>query len=101
MEVPLTRKRKANAGAGTGSSAADIAGPYTAGSVPPLQRTLAVNTSGEVVLEGPSKSTSTPEGVAEGPYDSRRRLRELIGAPGSRIPDEQLRDVPFYPAMGA
>ncbi|KAL2475446.1 Uncharacterized protein Adt_36182 [Abeliophyllum distichum] len=101
VEVPLTRKRKANAGAGTGPSAADIAGPYTAGSVPPLQRTLAVNTSGEVVLEGPSKSTSTLEGVAEGPYDSRRRLRELIGAPGSRIPDEQLRDVPFYPAMGA
>ncbi|KAL2453225.1 Uncharacterized protein Adt_49275 [Abeliophyllum distichum] len=94
-------RRKANAGAGTGPSAADIAGPYTAGSVPPLQRTLAVNTSGEVVLEGPSKSTSTPEGVAEGPYDSRRRLRELIGAPSSRIPDEQLRDVPFYPVMGA
>ncbi|KAL2453098.1 Uncharacterized protein Adt_49401 [Abeliophyllum distichum] len=93
--------RGSYAGAGTGPSAADIAGPYTAGSVPPLQRTLAVNTSSEVVLEGPSKSTPTPEGVAEGPYDSKRRLRELIGAPGSRIPDEQLRDVPFYPAMGA
>ncbi|KAL2493370.1 Uncharacterized protein Adt_28998 [Abeliophyllum distichum] len=102
VEVPLTRKRKANAsGDGTGPSAADIAGPYTAGSVPPLQRTLAVNTSDEVVLEGPSKSTPTPEGGAEGPYDSKRRLRELIGVPGSRIPDEQLRNVPFYPAMGA
>ncbi|KAL2512859.1 hypothetical protein Adt_18459 [Abeliophyllum distichum] len=88
VEVPLTQKRKANAsGGGTGASAADIADPYTAGSVPPLQRTLAVNTSGEVVLEGPSKSTPTPEGGAEGPYDSKRRLRELIGVPGSRIPD--------------
>ncbi|KAL2474635.1 Plus3 domain-containing protein [Abeliophyllum distichum] len=100
VEVPLTRKRKANAsGAGTGASAADMAGPYMAGSVPPLQRTLAVNTSGEVVLEGPSKSTPTPEGGAEGPYDSKRRLRELIGVPGLRIPDEQLRNVPFYRAM--
>ncbi|KAL2491650.1 hypothetical protein Adt_27278 [Abeliophyllum distichum] len=68
---------------------------------PPLQRTLAVNTSGEVVLEDPPKSTPTVEDVAEGPYDSKRRLRELIGAPGSRIPDDQLRSVPFYPAMGA
>ncbi|KAL2476718.1 Uncharacterized protein Adt_37454 [Abeliophyllum distichum] len=101
VEMPLTRKRKTNAGASTGTSAADIAGPYTAGSVPPLQRTLAVNPSGEVVLEGPPKSTPTPEDVAEGPYDSKRRLRELIGAPGSRIPDDHLRSVPFYPAMGA
>ncbi|KAL2525650.1 putative abhydrolase domain-containing protein [Abeliophyllum distichum] len=101
VEVPLTRKRKTNAGASTGPSVADIAGPYTAGSVPPLQRTLAVNTSGEVVLEGPPKSTPTLEDAAEGPYDSKRRLRELIGAPGSRIPDDQLRSVPFYPAMGA
>ncbi|KAL2504189.1 Uncharacterized protein Adt_19810 [Abeliophyllum distichum] len=98
VEVPLIRKRKANA---SGASVADIADPYTAGSVPPLQRTLAVNTSGEVVLDVPSKSTPTPEGGAEGPYDSKRRLRELIGVPGSRIPDEQLWNVPFYPAMGA
>ncbi|KAL2534345.1 Uncharacterized protein Adt_07696 [Abeliophyllum distichum] len=69
VEVPLTRKRKANAGAGTGPSAADIAGPYTAGSVPPLQRTLAVNTSGEVVLEGPPKSTPDSRGCG------RRALR--------------------------
>ncbi|KAL2540564.1 Uncharacterized protein Adt_01542 [Abeliophyllum distichum] len=64
------------------------------------ERTLAVNPSGEVVLEGPPKSTPTPEDVAEGPYDSKRRLRELIGAPGSRIPDDHLRSVPFYPVMG-
>ncbi|KAL2524167.1 Uncharacterized protein Adt_09221 [Abeliophyllum distichum] len=101
VEMPLTRKRKTNAGASTGTSAADIAGPYTAGNVPSLQRTLAVNPSGEVVLEGPPKSTPTPEDAAEGPYDSKRRLRELIGAPGSRIPDDHLRSAPFYPAMGA
>ncbi|KAL2497684.1 Uncharacterized protein Adt_23234 [Abeliophyllum distichum] len=106
VEVPLSRKRKAKAsgagaGAGAGASAVEIADPYTAGSVPPLQRTLAVNTSGKVVLEGPSKSTPTPEGGTGGPYDSKRRLRELIGGPGVRIPDDSLWNVPFYPSMGA
>ncbi|KAL2492420.1 Uncharacterized protein Adt_28048 [Abeliophyllum distichum] len=73
VEVPLSRKRKAKAsGAGAG-----------------------------VVLEGPSKSTPTPEGGAGGPYDSKRRLRELIGIPGARIPDDVLRNLPFYPSMGA
>ncbi|KAL2542549.1 ABC transmembrane type-1 domain-containing protein [Abeliophyllum distichum] len=66
-----------------------------------LQRTLAVNTSGVVVLEGPSKSTPTPEGGNGGPYDSKRRFRELIGAPGTRISDDVLRNLPFYPSMGA
>ncbi|KAL2486666.1 hypothetical protein Adt_31422 [Abeliophyllum distichum] len=66
-----------------------------------LQRTLTVNTSGEVVLEGPSKSTSTLEGGNGGPYDSKRRFRELIGAPGTRIPNDVLRNLPFYPSMGA
>ncbi|KAL2543008.1 hypothetical protein Adt_03986 [Abeliophyllum distichum] len=104
VEVPLSRKRKAKAsgaGAGAGASAVEIADPYTAGCVPPLQRTLAVNTSGEVVLEGPSKSTPTPEGGTGGPYDSKRRLRELIGGPGVRILDDSLRNVPFYLSMGA
>ncbi|KAL2456915.1 Uncharacterized protein Adt_46577 [Abeliophyllum distichum] len=104
VEVPLSRKRKAKAsgtGAGAGASAVEIADPYTADSVPPLQSTLAVNTSGEVVLEGPSKSTPTPEGGTGGPYDSKRRLRELIRGPGVRIPDDSLRNVLFYPSMGA
>ncbi|KAL2534012.1 Uncharacterized protein Adt_07363 [Abeliophyllum distichum] len=100
-EVPLSRKRKAKAsGSGVGTSAVEIADPPTACSVPPHQRTLTVNTSGEVVLEGPSKSTPTPEGGNGGPYDSKRHLRELIGAPGVRISDEQLRNVPFYPGHG-
>ncbi|KAL2518231.1 Uncharacterized protein Adt_14478 [Abeliophyllum distichum] len=104
-EVPLSRKRKAKAsGAGASqamASAVEIADSYTTYSVPPFQRTLTVNTSGEVVLEGPSKSTPTPEGGNGGPYDSKRRFRELIGASGARIPDDVLRNLPFYPSMGA
>ncbi|KAL2497221.1 putative abhydrolase domain-containing protein [Abeliophyllum distichum] len=105
VEVPLSRKRKAKAtGAGasqTTVNVVEIANPYPACTVPPLQRTMTVNTSGEVVLEGPSKSTPTPEGGNGGPYDSKRRLREMIGGPGVRIPDDSLRNVPFYPSMGA
>ncbi|KAL2492892.1 Uncharacterized protein Adt_28520 [Abeliophyllum distichum] len=67
----------------------------------PLQRTLAVHTSGDVVLEGPSRVTPTPESGDGRPFDSKRRLRELIGAPGARIPDDVLRNLPFYPSMGA
>ncbi|KAL2460251.1 Uncharacterized protein Adt_43671 [Abeliophyllum distichum] len=104
-EVPLSRKRKARP-SGPGASQAAVTSvestdPPTTTSVPPLQRTLAVNTAGEVVLEGPSKSTPTSEGESGGSYESRRRLRELIGAPGARIPDDMLRSVPFFPSMGA
>ncbi|KAL2466613.1 Uncharacterized protein Adt_42464 [Abeliophyllum distichum] len=66
----------------------------------PLQRTLVVNPSGEVVLEGPSRPTPTPESRDGGPFDSKRRLQELIGALGARIPDDVLRNLPFYPSMG-
>ncbi|KAL2519563.1 hypothetical protein Adt_15810 [Abeliophyllum distichum] len=104
-EVPLSRKRKAKS-SGTGASQAtasivEIADSYTTCSVPPLQRMLAVNTSGEVVLEGPSKSTPAPEDGNGGPYDSKRRFRELIGTLGARIPDDVLRNLPFYSSMGA
>ncbi|KAL2505985.1 Uncharacterized protein Adt_21606 [Abeliophyllum distichum] len=104
-EVPLSRKRKARpSGPGTSQAAAtvvEIADPPTSVSVPPLQRTLTVNIAGEVVLEGPSKPAPAPGGETEGAYESKRRLRELIGAPGARIPDDALRSVPFYPSMGA
>ncbi|KAL2527107.1 Plus3 domain-containing protein [Abeliophyllum distichum] len=77
-EVPLSRKRKAkSSGVGPSQATADaveIAGLSTTCSVSPLQRTLAVNTSGEVVLEGPSKSTPAPEGGSGGPYDSKRQV---------------------------
>ncbi|KAL2512214.1 Plus3 domain-containing protein [Abeliophyllum distichum] len=103
VEVPLSRKRKAKASGAEASQASVvlIADPYVACSVPPLQRTLTVNTSGDVVLEGPSKSTPTLEGGNGGSYDSKRRLREMIGAPGARIPDNALWNLPFYPSMGA
>ncbi|KAL2512266.1 putative abhydrolase domain-containing protein [Abeliophyllum distichum] len=103
VEVPLSRKRKAKS-AETGASqvrggAVDV--DNTVCGAPPLQRTLAVNQSGEVVLEGPSRPTPTLGSGDGDHFDSKRRLRELIGAPGARIPDDALRSVPFYPSMGA
>ncbi|KAL2497437.1 Plus3 domain-containing protein [Abeliophyllum distichum] len=103
VEVPLSRKRKAKS-AETGASqarggAVDV--DNTVCGALPLQRTLAVNQSGEVVLEGPSRPTPTLRSGDGDPFDSKRRLRELIGAPGTRIPDDALRSVPFYPSMGA
>ncbi|KAL2542252.1 Uncharacterized protein Adt_03230 [Abeliophyllum distichum] len=104
-EVPLSRKRNARpSGVGPSQATADaveIADLPTASSVPPLQRTLAVNTAGKVILEAPPKSTPAPESGSGGPYDSKRRLRELIGSSGARIPDDSLQNVPFYPSMGA
>ncbi|KAL2510430.1 hypothetical protein Adt_16030 [Abeliophyllum distichum] len=104
-KVPLSRKRKARA-SGTETSqarrnAVEVVDNYVVCSAPSLQRTLAVNKSGEVVLEGPSKSTQAPGDGDGGPYDSKRRFKELIGAPGVRIPDDALRNLPFYPTMGA
>ncbi|KAL2512348.1 Plus3 domain-containing protein [Abeliophyllum distichum] len=101
-DVPLSRKRKTRApGSGASQGSVEIVDDPATCSVPPLQRTLAINTSGEVVLEAPprlSQKTSGPEG---NPYESKRRLRELIGASGARIPDDVLRNVPFFPSMGA
>ncbi|KAL2518950.1 hypothetical protein Adt_15197 [Abeliophyllum distichum] len=78
-DVPLSRKRNA----------------------PPLQKTLALNTSEEVVLEGPTKLSQKSGGTEGGSYESKRLLMELIGAHGARIPDDVLRNVPFYLSMGA
>ncbi|KAL2499337.1 Uncharacterized protein Adt_24887 [Abeliophyllum distichum] len=66
-----------------------------------LRWMTAVNTAGKVILEGPPKSTPAPESGSGGPYDSKRRLRELIGSSGTKIPDDLLQKVPFYPSMGA
>ncbi|KAL2498059.1 Uncharacterized protein Adt_23609 [Abeliophyllum distichum] len=105
VEVPLSRKRKARPSGARPSEATaeavEIADLPTASSVPPLQRTLAVDTAGKVILEGPQKSTPAPESGSGGPYDSKRRLRELIGSSGTKIPDDSLQKVPFYPSMGA
>ncbi|KAL2474234.1 hypothetical protein Adt_34970 [Abeliophyllum distichum] len=78
-EVPLSRKRKARA-SGTETShakenAVEVVDNYT--------------------------STQAPGGRDGRPYNSKRRFREFIGAPGARIPDDALRNLPFYPSMGA
>ncbi|KAL2461607.1 hypothetical protein Adt_45027 [Abeliophyllum distichum] len=102
-DAPLSRKTKSRAsrtGAPQGN-VVEIVDNYAACSAPPLQRTLAVNTSGEMVLEEPPKLSQKLGGTERGPYESKRRLRELIGAPGARIPDDVLWNVPFYPSMGA
>ncbi|KAL2456621.1 hypothetical protein Adt_46715 [Abeliophyllum distichum] len=101
-DVPQLRKMKLRAsGTGAPQENVEIVDNYATCSASPLQRTLAVNTSGEVVLEGPPKLSQKLGGTKGGPYESKRRLRELIGAPGARIPDDVLWNVPFYPSMGA
>ncbi|KAL2497747.1 hypothetical protein Adt_23297 [Abeliophyllum distichum] len=52
-------------------------------------------------LRVPRSRHRSPESGSGGPYDSKRRLRELIGSSGARIPDDSLQNVPFYPSMGA
>ncbi|KAL2457868.1 Uncharacterized protein Adt_46192 [Abeliophyllum distichum] len=51
--------------------------------------------------EVPWRSTQALGGGDGGPFDSKRQFRELIGAPGARIPDDALRNLLFYPSMGA
>ncbi|KAL2532973.1 hypothetical protein Adt_06324 [Abeliophyllum distichum] len=73
---------------------------WSAMDVPSIMRTLLVNPSGEVVLESPPQVTQNPGSPVGGPYDSKKKLRELIGAPGLRMLDDALQNVPFYPSMG-
>ncbi|KAL2517247.1 hypothetical protein Adt_13494 [Abeliophyllum distichum] len=40
-------------------------------------------------------------GLGVGPFDSKKKLRELIGPLGSRISDDTLKNIPFFPSMGA
>ncbi|KAL2497090.1 putative abhydrolase domain-containing protein [Abeliophyllum distichum] len=72
VEVPLSRKKKARA-TRTGTSQA----------------------------RGSAVETLTSGDGDSGPFDSKRRFRELIGAPGARIPGDALWNLPFYPSMGA
>ncbi|KAL2486859.1 putative abhydrolase domain-containing protein [Abeliophyllum distichum] len=65
------------------------------------QRTLSVNPSSEVVLDSPPRVDPVSGSSGVGPFDSRKKLRELIGPPGSRIFDDTLKNVPFFPSMGA
>ncbi|KAL2518802.1 hypothetical protein Adt_15049 [Abeliophyllum distichum] len=98
-EVPLVRKRKAGSSFQVKKMVEDD--DLTACNPPLLQRTLSVAATGEVVLDAPPKLPQSMEGSEGGVYDSKMKLMELIGPPGARIPDDVVRDFPFYPAMGA
>ncbi|KAL2519094.1 hypothetical protein Adt_15341 [Abeliophyllum distichum] len=67
----------------------------------PLQRTLSVNPSGEVVLDSPPRVDPVSGGPGVGPFDSKKKLGELIGPLGSRISNDTLKNVPFFPSIGA
>ncbi|KAL2532783.1 Plus3 domain-containing protein [Abeliophyllum distichum] len=104
-DAPLTRKRKAEtSGVGTSpqpkEKTVEIVDNYVVHSALSLQLTLSVNPLGEVVLESPPNVTQNPGGPDRGPYNSKKKLRELIGAPRLRMPDDALRNLPFYPSLG-
>ncbi|KAL2454775.1 Uncharacterized protein Adt_47721 [Abeliophyllum distichum] len=102
VEMPLTRKRKTNAGASTGTSAADIAGPYTAGSVPPPPEDAGCQSLGRGGPGGSSeidpdsggcgrrslRLKEAPEGVDRGPWlkNPRRSSSECALLPGHGRP---------------
>ncbi|KAL2541047.1 putative abhydrolase domain-containing protein [Abeliophyllum distichum] len=104
-EAPL--KRKMNSGAsGSGSSqpkkkAVELVDNYADCVPQPLQRTLSVNPSGNVVLDCPPRVDPVSGGPGVGPFNSRKKLRELIGPLRSRISDDTLKNVHFFPSIGA
>ncbi|KAL2492560.1 hypothetical protein Adt_28188 [Abeliophyllum distichum] len=71
VDVPLTRKRKVETSEVGSSSqskgkAVEVVDNYTICGVLPLQRTISVNPSGEVVLESPSQATQNPDSSVGG-----------------------------------
>ncbi|KAL2505139.1 hypothetical protein Adt_20760 [Abeliophyllum distichum] len=42
-----------------------------------------------------------PGGPGVGPFDSKKKLREFVGPPGARMPDDALQNIPFFPSLGA
>ncbi|KAL2465696.1 hypothetical protein Adt_41547 [Abeliophyllum distichum] len=100
-EVRLTRKRKVGASSQIKRKTAEVVDNYTVCSPLPLQRTLSVIAAGEVVLDIPPKVFQPSVISDRGPYDSKRKLRELIGPLGARILDDALWNLLFYPSMEA
>ncbi|KAL2485115.1 Uncharacterized protein Adt_29871 [Abeliophyllum distichum] len=103
-EVPLKMKRKDGAsesGPSQSKKKVELVDNYTVCATQPFQRTLSVNPSGEVVLDSPPRADPVSGGLGVGPFDSRKKLRELIEHPRSKISDNTLRNVPFFPSMGA
>ncbi|KAL2532567.1 Uncharacterized protein Adt_05918 [Abeliophyllum distichum] len=97
-EVPLVRKRKAGSSSQDKKTVEDD--DLTAYNLPPLQQTLSVTATGEVVLDAPPKVPQSACGSEEGAYDSKRKLRELIG-PMGQVPDDAVCILSFYPTMEA
>ncbi|KAL2540229.1 hypothetical protein Adt_01207 [Abeliophyllum distichum] len=100
-DVPLLRKGKTGAFSQPKKKAVEVVDNYAVCNPPPLQRTLSVTAAREVVLDIPPKVPQSSRGSDGGSYDSKRKLKELIGPPGARIPDDAVRNLPFYLAMGA
>ncbi|KAL2466104.1 hypothetical protein Adt_41955 [Abeliophyllum distichum] len=81
--------------------AVELVDNYVVCAPQPLQRTLSVNPSREVVLDIPPRVDPVSGGPEVGPFDSRKKLRVLIGPPESRIFDDTLKNISFFPSMRA
>ncbi|KAL2533713.1 Uncharacterized protein Adt_07064 [Abeliophyllum distichum] len=104
-EAPLKRKRKSRT-SGLGPSqpkknAVELVDNYVIFAPQPRQRTLSVNPSGKVVFDSPPRVDPVSEGPGVGPFDSMKKLRELITPPRSRISEDMLKNISFFPFMGA
>ncbi|KAL2542868.1 hypothetical protein Adt_03846 [Abeliophyllum distichum] len=78
-EVPLSRKRKVGTSSQVKKKTIEVMDNYTVCSPPPLQRMLSITDAGEIVLEISPKLHQSSEDSDGRPYDSKRKLRELIG----------------------
>ncbi|KAL2466094.1 putative abhydrolase domain-containing protein [Abeliophyllum distichum] len=81
--------------------AVELVDNYVVCAPQPLQRTLSVNPSREVALDIPPWVDLVFGGLDVGPFDSRKKLRELIGPSELRISDDTLKNISFFPSMGA
>ncbi|KAL2510899.1 hypothetical protein Adt_16499 [Abeliophyllum distichum] len=70
----------------TKNKAVEVVDNYIVCSQPPLQRTLSVTAVGEVVLDLLPKVHQSSGGFDGGPYDLKRKLRELIDLLGLGFP---------------
>ncbi|KAL2486716.1 hypothetical protein Adt_31472 [Abeliophyllum distichum] len=94
-EVLLSRKKKVRVSFQAKKKMAEVMDKYTICSPPPLQWTLSVTATGEVVLESPPKLPQPSGGSSGRSYDLKRKLRELIRLSGARIPDDSVWNLSF------
>ncbi|KAL2461901.1 hypothetical protein Adt_45321 [Abeliophyllum distichum] len=72
---------------------------YTVCNPPHLQQMLSVIAVGKIELKILPKFSQPLESSDGGPYDSKKKLRELIRLPGARILDDVIQNLSFYPSM--